>query len=136
MTLVDKLFVNLRVQTNNKEVKSYVCVFSASSETQNKGETTLNRMLRNRKRKQRKREKHRKRFQIAIESRKQHIKNMSDKQLTDEQISLLSRGLKFIPTPATNEGLIRRNLLKDFNLFARRMRLQYIFHGKENKQHL
>ena len=34
-----------------------------------------------------------------------------------------------------NEGLIRRNLLKDFNLFARRMRLQYVFNGKENKQH-
>ena len=109
-----------------------MCAFSAFSETRNKGETTL---IRNRKRKQRKREKHRKRFQKTIESRKQHIKNLSDKQLTDEQISLLSTGLKFIPTPATNEGLIRRNLLKDFNLFARRMRLQYIFHGKENKQH-
>ena len=99
-------------------------VFSAFSETRNKGETTL---IRNRKRKQRKREKHRKRFQIAIESRK---------QLTDEQISLLSRGLKFIPTPATNEGLIRRNLLKHFNLFARRMRLQYIFTGKKTNNTL
>ena len=108
-------------------------VFSAFSETRNKGETTL---IRNRKRKQRKREKHRKRFQIAIESRKQHIKNLSDKQLTDEQISLLSRGLKFIPTPATNEGLIMRNLLKHFNLFARRMRLQYIFTGKKTNNTL
>ena len=29
---------------------------------------------------------------------------------------------------------IRRNLLKGFDLFARRMRLKDIFHGKENKQ--
>ena len=29
----------------------------------------------------------------------------------------------------------KRNLLKDFNLLARRMRLKDIFHGKENKQH-
>ena len=104
LTQVDKLLVNLRAQTNNKEGKSYMRVFSTFSETRNKGETTL---IRNRKRKQRKR------FRIVIESRKQHIKNLSDKQLTDEQISLLSRGLKFIPTPATNEGLIRLNLLKD-----------------------
>ena len=110
-----------------------MCVFSAFSETRNKVETTL---IRNRKRKQRKREKRRTRFQKTIESRKQHIKNLLEKQLTDEQISLLSRGLKFIPTPATNEGLIRHNLLKDFNLFARRMRLQYIFTGKKTNNTL
>ena len=37
LTQVDKLLVNLRAETNNKEVKSYMCVFSASSETRNKG---------------------------------------------------------------------------------------------------
>ena len=30
---------------------------------------------------------------------------------------------------------IRRKLLKDFDLFARRMGLKDIFHGKENKEH-
>ena len=35
------------------------------------------------------------------ESCKQHIKNMSNTQLTDEQITLLSCGLKFIPVPMT-----------------------------------
>ena len=39
LTQVDKFLVNLRAQTNNEEVKSYMCVFSASSETRNKGET-------------------------------------------------------------------------------------------------
>ena len=36
---VDKLLVNLRAQANNKEVKSYMCAFSASSETRNNGQT-------------------------------------------------------------------------------------------------
>ena len=76
LTQVDKLLVNLRTKTNNKEVKPYMCVFSAFSETRNKGETT---QIRNRQRKQRKRAKHRKRFQKTIESRKQHIKNLSEK---------------------------------------------------------
>ena len=37
--------------------------------------------------------------------------------------------------PKSQKRGMRRNLLKDFNLFARRMRLKDIFHGKENKQH-
>ena len=35
----------------------------------------------------------------------------------------------------TNTGHIREELLKDFNAFARRMCLQYIFHGKDKEQH-
>ena len=50
-------------------------------------------------------------------------------------LSLLSRGLKFIPTPVTKENHTRRQLLADFNQFARRMRLQYIFHGEESEPH-
>ena len=82
-----------------------------------------------------KKNKEKKRFQNNIESRKQHIKNLSKTQLTDEQISLLSRGLKFIPTPVTREEIIRRQLLNDFGQFARRMRLKYIFHGKDKEPH-
>ena len=48
---------------------------------------------------------------------------------------MLSKGLKFIPTPVTNETIIRRQLLRDFEQFARRMRLQYIFHGQNNEPH-
>ena len=63
-----------------------------------------------------------------------HIRNLSNEQLTDEQITLLSRGLKFIPTPVTTESNIRRELLKDFDLFARRMRL-HVYYGKEREPH-
>ena len=47
----------------------------------------------------------------------------------------MSKGLNFIPTPVTNDNLIRRQLLQDFNQFARRMRLQYIFHGQDKEPH-
>ena len=54
--------------------------------------------------------------------------------LTD-QVNVLSRGLKFIATPVTNKTTIRRQLLRDFEQFARRMRLQYIFHGQDKESH-
>ena len=39
---------------------------------------------------------------------------------------MISKGLKFIPTPVADETKIRHQLLQDFEQFARRMRLQYI----------
>ena len=59
------------------------------------------------------------------------LRNFSTLQLSDDQVNVLLRGLKFIPTPVTN--IIRRQLLRDFEQFARRMRLQYLFDG-QNKE--
>ena len=73
--------------------------------------------------------------QKTLESQKGYIKNLSDSELTRDQINLLSRGLKFIPTPVTNESHIRQQLLNDFKAFARRMRLQYMFHGQNKEPH-
>ena len=56
-------------------------------------------------------------------------------RLTDTQVNVLSRGLKFIPRAVTNKTNIRRQLLRDFDLLARRMRLQYIFHGQNKEPH-
>ena len=89
----------------------------------------------NRKRKERNRNKGKIRYNNIIESHRKDIRNLSNEQLTDEQITLLSRGLKFIPTPIITENKIRRELLKDFDLFARQMRLQYIYYGKEREPH-
>ena len=61
-----------------------------------------------------------------------YIKNLSNRKLTDAQISLISRGLKFIPVnKSINRNKIRRQLLRDFENFARRMRLKYMFHRKK-----
>ena len=113
------------------------CLLSNSLEGRGKGKANHrgNKAAKNRKRKERRKIKDKKRFCDAIESRKQYIKNLSNEQLTDEQITLLSRSLKFIPTPVAKENLIRHQLLADFNQLVRRMRLQYIFHGVEKEPH-
>ena len=72
---------------------------------------------------------------IKLEANKTHIKNLSNKELTNDQINLLAKGLKFIPTPATKQKQIRQQLLCDFDQFARRMRLIYIFRGEDKKTH-
>ena len=48
---------------------------------------------------------------------------------------MLAKGLKFIPTPVTKDNLIRQPLLRDFEQFARRMRLQYMYYATEKEQH-
>ena len=55
--------------------------------------------------------------------------------MTDSQVSILPKGLPFIPTPVTNENEIKRHLLAHFEQFARRMRLQYIFQGNHRGKH-
>ena len=63
------------------------------------------------------------------------IKNLSKANLTDNQIKLLSKGLKFIPTATITKNKKRRQLLRDYKDFTRRMRLKYIFHGQNKSIH-
>ena len=123
----------LRSESKNEESAVYPVVLSDSLAIREEGIENLrnNKVAKKRERKDRRKDQNEKRLRNAIESRKEHIKNLSDTQLTDEQINLLSRGLKFIPVPATRENVIRRQ----FGQFARRMRLQYIFNGKEKEPH-
>ena len=65
---------------------------------------TDNKAVKSRKRIEQRKVKGKKRFLNNIKSRNQHIKNLLNSQLTDEQITLLSRGLKFIPTPLAREN--------------------------------
>ena len=74
-------------------------------------------------------------YQKKQETNKRYIKNLSNLELAQAQINLLSRGLKFIPTHVTNESHIRAQLLNDFKAFARQMRLQYIFYGQDKEPH-
>ena len=55
--------------------------------------------------------------------------------MSTDEINLLSKGLKFIPTPTMGETRIKRQLLQDFKQFETRMRLKYIFHGQEKEPH-
>ena len=119
-------------EMSNKTVEQYKCVFSESYD--NQGAITKHN-LSNKKRKQRKRNNRTKHFNARLEANKKHIKNLSNKTMTTEQINLLGKGLKFIPTPPTKQTQIRRQLLQDFDQFARRMRLQYIFQGDDKEPH-
>ena len=119
----------------NKQSESYPSVLSVSNKGKEKGINSKTLTERNHRRRKRKNVKHIKLYNEAIETRKKHIKNLSDTELTTEQINLLSRGLKFIPTPVMKENQIRSQLISDFNQFARRMRLKYIYHGKDTVPH-
>ena len=124
--------VYLRIQDmSNKLNEKYTGLFSDSNNNNRaKGKSTPNK-----KRKERRRIKIKKFQNTRFEANKQHIRNLSNKNLTSDQINLQAKGLKFIPTPVSNEQTIIRQLLRDFEDFARRMRLQYMYHGKENERH-
>ncbi|VDI50561.1 Hypothetical predicted protein [Mytilus galloprovincialis] len=65
-----------------------------------------------------------------IELSRQYIEVFSQTEPSDSEISLLAKGLKFIPAPA--EKNIKRNLLQSFDKLARKMRLKFLFYGNEN----
>ena len=57
-----------------------------------------------------------------------YIKNLSNQALLNDEVKLLSRGLKFMPTPSVPSS--NKSLLKDFDNFARTLRLKYMFANK------
>ena len=65
------------------------------------------------------------RYSKQIHKAKQYVKNLSTYNLTDSDILLLSKGVKFIPKPSAKN--LHRNLLKDFDELARKMRCTYLF---------
>ena len=119
----------------NKQAEKYTRVFSDSHHNIKAKDKRSKTNLTNKKRKQRKKIQQQKPSNIKIEANKKHIKNLSNKELANDQINSLAKGLKFIPTPVTKQTQIRQQLLRDFNQFARRMRLMYIFHGENNEPH-
>ena len=61
---------------------------------------------------------------------------MSIEKLSNEEISLLAKGLKFVPTPQTSKkGILRKQIMQEFNDFARRIRIRYAFANQKKKQH-
>ena len=129
---LDKVLNVIKTAPGNKRCESYPRLLSESLEIRGKAK---DKTVFNRKRKECNTNKGKMRYKNIIESHRKHIRNLSNEQLTDEQITLLSRGLKFIPTLLTTENNIRHELLKDFDLLARRMRLQYIYYCKEREPH-
>ena len=119
----------------NKHVEQYTCLLSDSDTGKGTKRKQSEKRLRNRKRKVRKQKKNKKQLNAQLEANEKHIKNLSNQKLTNDQINLLAKGLKFVPCPITKETQIRKQLLRDYDNFARRMRLRYIFHGQDKEPH-
>ena len=114
-------------------LKRYNSLFSDSKNDSHKN-TNLH-ISKNKRRKKRRNSLKNRRQTKERETNEKFLHNLSSHQLTDSQVSLLSRGLKFIPTPATNETKIKQQLLRDFEQFARRMILLYIYQGQNIEPH-
>ena len=60
-----------------------------------------------------------------------NIVNLSSAQLNTYEKSLLSKGLNYIPTPAPQHAA---NILKEFLLFERKIRLNHYFRERNNEE--
>ena len=88
----------------SKEVKKYTCVFSDSQHKHGAiKQISKTKRLPTNKRKERRKIRHQKRSDITIEANKKHIKNLSNKEHTNDHINLLAKGLNFIPIPVTKQ---------------------------------
>ena len=110
--------------TKNKQAEKYKCVFSDSHNNSRAKEKSKNNVP-NRKRKERRKIKQMNQLNIQIEANRKCTKNLSNKELSNDQVNLLAKGLKFIPTPVTKQSQIKRQILRDFDQFVRRMRRTY-----------
>ena len=112
------------IKTTNKHDERYNSVFPDFSKA---GHNTSRCISKNKRRKNRRNASEKRRTAKKRELNEKFLKNLLNHQLTDTQVSVLSRG-QCIRTAVTNKTKIKRQLSRDFELFARRMRLQYIFH--------
>ena len=66
-----------------------------------------------------------------LDSSKKFIVNLSNHTLSKDEISLLSRGLNFCPTPTTYNQI---NTYRDTLLFCRRLRLKHFFRNNDHQE--
>lgn len=88
----------LQRSTNNKNLENYNCLFS-ENQTAGKGVKNMKGYNANYRRKQRRRNLTKKRIAHVRQNNEKFIKNFSELQLTDNQVSVISKGLKSVPTP-------------------------------------
>ena len=130
--LMQEMMSNLK-KASNKDVSAYPGVLTESFNGKQRISNTR-KYLTNK-------GKHRKKLaKKSITKRDEEIKstftrNLSNCNLTTDEINLLSKGLLFIPSPHTTTDSVKKQILRDFNQFARRMRLRYIYRGRGKMKH-
>ena len=132
------LLSTLKAAVSNKNVEKYTCHFTEPCDNTTHKESIMKAKYKLTK-KQIKTKKFNERRKVSNNSLTNNngnfIQNLSEEVLTDTQISLLTKGLKCIPTATVKKNKIKRQLLQDFKAFARRMRFKYIFHGQNKPMH-
>ena len=113
MKELQNMMCNLQKQSN-KENDSYSSLFSVYTDKHKREKAQKKRKITNKKHHERRIKMRRDINQKTTEAKKEHIKNLSDHEMTRDQINLLSRGLNYIPTQVVNESHVRKELLKDF----------------------
>ena len=74
------------------------------------------------------------RKKTLIERAKQYVKIFTEESVTDNEILLLSKGLKYVPSPPLKRT--KSDLIKDYNEFARKLRCKFHFdEGNDYKYH-
>ena len=91
-------------KASNKDVSIYPCVLTESFN--GKGRVSNTRKYLNKKRKHRKKLAKNSIIKKAEEIKNTYIRNLSNCNLTTDQINLLSRGLRFIPSPHSNTNSV------------------------------
>ena len=128
MKEVEELMRSLK----DKESESYPCVFTDSLV---KGRDIEKSKIRNNRNRTRRSNRRREKRIYYNKINQKYLKNLSNCEMTTDQINVLAKGLKFVSTPTVKENAVRQQLLLDFKQFARRMRLRYIFHNRDKEQH-
>ena len=90
---LDEVLNVIKTAPENQRCECYPRLLSESLEIRGKAKDKTGF---NQKRKERNTNKGKMRYKNIIESHRKHIRNLSDEQLTNEQITLLSRGLKHL----------------------------------------
>ena len=139
---VNRILSQLNDSTENKNCEKYSCecvkcvTNSTGGPDTDRVKQSYTKTQRNTaKRRQRRKKSSNNIVSFQTTSGEKYIKNLSNKKITDAQIKLISHGLKFIPVNKLNKNRIRRQLLQDFETFARRMRLKYMFYGHNRNVH-
>ncbi|CAG2210454.1 unnamed protein product [Mytilus edulis] len=61
----------------------------------------------------------------SIEKAREYVKIFTTEKIKEDEILLLSKGLKYIPSPSTK--FAKSSIASDFNEFARKLRCKYHF---------
>ena len=88
-------------EANNKTVETYTRVVSESGSSNKKDYGIRKRKFKNKKHTERRKKTRKDIRAMKTESNRKYIKNLSNLELTNDQINLPSRGLKFVSTPIT-----------------------------------